>query len=160
MAKKKKKKATASKRAKKRPSRSLLSKDLEALVGAEAYSTWIKMLKQLVPWGRTERLSVLVAAMLQYTASVGPSRSKTKNSAQQLIRKALGDQDPDGYDDEDDDDTRSDFGTYDETLLPLIETLFKDADVRWKRTNAKGRGYSIAEEAANQFHRWDFMPWE
>ena len=47
-----------------------------------------------------------------------------------------------------------------ERLMPLIEVLFKDAGVKWKRTNARGQGYSIADEALNQFLRWDFMPWE
>ena len=57
----------------------LLRKDFECLVGNEVYSTWIKMLKSLVPSGRTERLSVLVAGMLQYAASV-KSRGERGNS--------------------------------------------------------------------------------
>lgn len=45
-------------------------------------------------------------------------------------------------------------------LLPLITLLFRDAKVKWKRTNARGQGYSIAEQTIDDFLRWDFMPWE
>jgi len=125
--------------------RSELSLDLEALVSPEVYSTWIKMLKSLVPWGRTERLSILVAAMLQYAASC-ENRSSAENSVSLLLEESA--------------ETGMDYEEQEKLMLPLIETLFKDAGVKWKRTNARGQGYSIAEEALNQFLRWDFMPWE
>jgi len=32
--------------------------------------------------------------------------------------------------------------------------------VNWKRTNARGESYSIAEESMEEFLRWNFMPWE
>jgi hypothetical protein len=142
---------------KRRPVRTKLGKDLENLVGTEIYSTWIQMLRRLVPGGRTERLSVLVAAMLQYAAQSSAANRK-KNAAWQLLQGAP--YDPEVDDDDDDfDDYRisEDDG---ESILPLIHALFKEADVKWKRTNARGQAYSIADEALNQFQRWDFMPWE
>lgn len=142
---KKKKKTKAPRKSKKRAPRSDLSKDLEILVGHDVYSTWVKMLAELVPWGRTERLSILVAAMLQFSASAATRRGQEDNSAAVLLQESA----EIGMDYEEQ-----------ERLMPLIEVLFKDAGVKWKRTNARGQGYSIADEALNQFLRWDFMPWE
>ena len=45
-------------------------------------------------------------------------------------------------------------------LKPVVEQLFKDAKVKWKRTNSKGYGYSIAEDSIQEFLNWDLMPWE
>jgi hypothetical protein len=39
---------------------------LRPLVKERVYSVWLDMLKQLVPQGRTHRLSVFVAGCLQY----------------------------------------------------------------------------------------------
>lgn len=116
------------------------------------------MLKQLVPAGRTERLSVLVAAMLQFAAQ-SPAKDRKSNAAWKRLQD--GSYDPERDDDEEDefDDYRTPEGDG-EAVLPLIHALFKDAGVRWKRTNAKGQSYSIAEDALDQFQRWDFMPWE
>ena len=41
-------------------------RSLEEVVGKETYALWVDMLRSLVPDGRTHRLSVLVAGMLQY----------------------------------------------------------------------------------------------
>ncbi len=45
-------------------------------------------------------------------------------------------------------------------LTGLVEQLFRDAKVGSKRTNRRGQGYSIAEDAAQQFLHWEDMPWE
>lgn len=142
---------------KRRPVRTRLGKDLEKLVGTEVYSTWVQMLKRLVPGGRTERLSVLVAAMLQYAAQSSAANRKN-NAAWQLLQGAPYDPEMDGDDDEFDDYRMSEDDG--EAILPLIHALFKESGVKWRRTNAKGQAYSIAEETLNQFQRWDFMPWE
>ncbi|MDH3443799.1 MAG: hypothetical protein OEN50_07750 [Deltaproteobacteria bacterium] len=36
------------------------------VVGADTYAVWVCMLRELVPDGRTHRLSVILAGMLQY----------------------------------------------------------------------------------------------
>ena len=41
-------------------------RSLEEVVGKETYALWVDMLRRLVPDGRTHRLSVVVAGMLQY----------------------------------------------------------------------------------------------
>jgi hypothetical protein len=38
---------------------------VKSVVGTKAYNVWLDMLRCLVPHGRTHRLSVLVAGMLQ-----------------------------------------------------------------------------------------------
>ena len=43
---------------------------LKQVVGARTYGVWTEMLKTLVPGGRTHRLSVVVAAMLQNAVQV------------------------------------------------------------------------------------------
>jgi hypothetical protein len=43
-----------------------LKRSLQDVVGENSYSVWVDMLRALVPDGRTHRLSVLLAGMLQY----------------------------------------------------------------------------------------------
>lgn len=116
------------------------------VVGAKTYSVWTDMLKRLVPEGRTHRLSVVVAGMLQ--VAYGTALEKEKNAkAKKLV--LLFDQACEGEDDS--------------GMLPLIretEKLFEDAGARFGRANRKGDAYSIAEEAVQQFLHWDEMPWE
>jgi len=47
-----------------------------------------------------------------------------------------------------------------EGLLALIESLLTDAGVKYKRMSSRGQSYSIAEEAVQEFLRWEDMPWE
>jgi hypothetical protein len=144
-------------------SRKALRREWERLVGREMYSLWIKMLKQLGPHGRTHRLAVVVAGMLEYAASCRPSE-RGANEVRRLLEGA----DPyfessdagaidRGYDDYEDGPGES--LPY-ESPLPVIEQLFWDAKVRWKKVNSKGRSYSIAGTALEEFFNWELMPWE
>ncbi|MCI0608598.1 MAG: hypothetical protein L0Z71_06005 [Anaerolineae bacterium] len=45
-------------------------RSLQAVVGEATYAVWVDMLRELVPDGRTHRLSVVVAGMLQYALAV------------------------------------------------------------------------------------------
>ncbi len=40
------------------------------VVGADTYAVWVRMLRELVPGGRTHRLSVMLAGMLHYAATI------------------------------------------------------------------------------------------
>ncbi len=115
--------------------------DFEELVGEDTYQTWINMLKELVPHGRTHRLAVVVAGMLYYTAL----QNRIEGNAVSDIFDEI-----DGMDY---DDTESE-------LMVVVERLFNDAKVKWKRTNSKGQGYSIAEESIREYFAWGDMPWE
>ena len=41
-----------------------------------------------------------------------------------------------------------------------VVQLFKDAKVRFERTNAHGDKYSLAEDSYEEFIHWFNMPWE
>jgi hypothetical protein len=99
------------------------------------------MLKKLVPGGRTHRLSVIVAGMLYYAWG---QEADSDNSVRATIDEAEG----------------ADYEEMEALLLPLVEQLFKDAGVKWKRQNSKGHGYSIAEDSIQEFFNWDLMPWQ
>jgi len=46
------------------------------------------------------------------------------------------------------------------TIGSLAEQMFRDAGVRFRRVNRRGDSYSIAEDAASEFMRWEDLPWE
>jgi hypothetical protein len=46
------------------------------------------------------------------------------------------------------------------TICCLAEQRFRDAGVKFHRVDSRGDPYSIAEDAASEFLRWDDMPWE
>lgn len=73
---------------KKSNAKSEITQELEKLVGHEVYSSWIKMLQALVPHGRTHRLAVLVAGMLQYALDQGNVKSNSNNSVSALLEEA------------------------------------------------------------------------
>jgi len=121
---------------------------LRPLVGARVYSVWLDMLKQLVPHGRTHRLSVFVAGCLQYAAGRASERWGTKmppdGTAAQTLLSAW----------------ESGPEEAESTVSRLVERLFLDAGVRFRRVNHHGQEYSIADDAASEFMRWEDMPWE
>jgi hypothetical protein len=114
---------------------------LKQAVPPKTYETWVRMLKLLVPHGRTQRLAVVVAGMLQHAAHQGKRGGK--------ITELLVDAEDDGP-----------YGKSAAAVTRLVEGLFKDARVKWKRTSARGERYSIAEEAVREFFAWYNMPWE
>jgi hypothetical protein len=120
---------------------------IKDVVGSKNYSVWLGMLKRLVPYGRTHRLSVVVASMLQVAYEIAQEREESNTKARQLssiFESAFEHDEENGI----------------EPLLKITEQIFKDAGVGFKRVNRKGSGYSIAEEAVFQFLNWDAMPWE
>ncbi len=118
------------------------SLSFEPMVGSETYSVWVKMLKNLVPHGRTHRLAVLVAGMIQYASN------------------AVYEKDPDLYNELFDYTDSDNFEVGTRQLVPYIEKLFKDAGVKSGRANSRGQAYSIVESALVEHERWDYMPWE
>ena len=120
---------------------------IKDVVGTKTYSVWTDMLKRLVPGGRTHRLSVVAAGMLQVAYEIAGEKEKSNVKARKfagIIEDALEGDEEDGLG----------------KLTELIEQLFRDAGVGSKRTSRRGQGYSIAEEAAQQFLHWEDMPWE
>jgi len=120
---------------------------MKAVVGAKIYNVWLDMLKSLVPHGRTHRLSVMVAGMLQYAQEVAYKKAESNSKAKKLAESFES-----AFESSDEE--------YLDKIIEIAERLFEDADVRYKRKNRKGESYSIAEEAAYEFLNWENMPWE
>ncbi len=120
---------------------------LKDVVGGKVYEVWVEMLKQLVPDGRTHRLSVILASMLQYAYSIAQRLEEdalaTRSVASSLIR--AGDLSPDEIKAE---------------LHDVVSLLFEDEGVTFERVSKRGETYSIADEAYNEFMRWFDYPWE
>ena len=124
-----------------------LSLSLRDVVGDGAYDIWVDMLGELVPDGRTHRLSLLVASMLAYASRVARSGSDSEDEnapAYRLRAASEGVEDEKAF----------------RLLKPLLEKLFKDAKVKHERVSSKGERYSIAWEATIEFCRWHNYPWE
>jgi hypothetical protein len=122
-------------------------RSLENVVGKEAYSVWVNMLRELVPDGRTHRLSVIIAGMLQYAFAIAEGRDEDKldeDSVASSLRNA-GDMSPDEVKEE---------------LHDVVKRLFSDAGVMFDRMSKRGDPYSIADEAYEEFARWFDYPWE
>jgi hypothetical protein len=54
----------------------------------------------------------------------------------------------------------TDASEVEELIHDAVVQLFKDAKVRFERTNARGDKYSLAEDGYEQFIHWFDMPWE
>ena len=118
---------------------------IKTVVGAKVYAVWLEMLRRLVPYGRTHRLSVLIASMLQVAVEIANEKEQSSAKARELVEAIeLVFEDEDG----------------EREILRMIEELFKDAGVKFKRVSSRGERYSIAEDALYQFIHWEDMPWE
>lgn len=120
------------------------SRSLQDVVGEKIYSVWVEMLRTLVPGGRTHRLSILVAGMLQYALEFAESDAEEPSVARFLI---------DSAETGDPDEVAS-------LLHGVVSQLFADADVSYERTAKSGEHYSIADEVYDEYVRWFDYPWE
>lgn len=123
-----------------------MDNSLKNSVSKDIYDLWTDMLKRLAPDGRTQRISVLVAGMLQYAYSLSfdKKRFSTEKGFGDLLLEAI----EMGYEDTE------------EFLTPILCDFFKDAKVRWNKTNSRGQSYSLISASASEFYRWHDMPWE
>jgi hypothetical protein len=119
-------------------------RSLQDVVGKETYAVWVDMLRVLVPGGRTHRLSVVVAGMLQYALEVAESDAEEPSVEKSLI---------DAAETSDPDDIKS-------LLHDVVSKLFTDAGVTHERTAKSGEHYSIADEVYNEFASWYDYPWD
>lgn len=123
-------------------------RSLQDVVGKETYSVWVDMLGKLVPEGRTHRLSVVVAGMLQYTYELAkriPNRTEDEHSTAMSIIDAAEAGNPD--------DIKG-------LIYDIVDRLFKDAGVEYERISKRGERYSIANEIYNEVASWFDYPWD
>ncbi len=125
-----------------------LARTLATVVGPEMYAAWVAMLKALVPHGRTHRLSVVVAGMLQHAAGVAHRSTRGKPSQGSVAASLLA-----ASEDDDPEETAGELGD-------VLTRLFRDAKVPAGRVNAHGDRYSIIDSALQEFVAWENMPWQ
>lgn len=128
--------------------RTALKRSLATVVGPETYAVWVQTLRTLVPDGRTHRLAVVIAGMLQYAAAmVGDGvdeESDASSVAAALVRS---------YD-------AGDPSEVEHLLHDVVNRLFKDAGVDYTRTNSRGQDYTITDNIYEECVVWYNMPWE
>jgi len=123
-------------------------RSLQDVVGKETYDVWVDMLRELVPDGRTHRLSVVVAGMLEY--AVGKSALiKHRNEEEHSVAMSLIDASEAGYPEH-----------IKGLIHDVVDRLFKDAGVEYERVSKRGDHYSIADEIYNEFSGWYDYPWD
>jgi len=123
-------------------------RSLQDVVGKETYMVWVDMLRELVPSGRTHRLSVVIAGMLQYTYELAvriDNRNEEEHSTAMSIIDAAEAGNPD--------DIKG-------LIHDIVDRLFMDAGVEYERVSKRGDHYSIADETYNEFSCWFDYPWD
>ena len=106
------------------------------------------MLRELVPTGRTHRLSVVIAGMLQYTFEIAV-KIKNKTEVEHSVAMSVIDAAESGNPD----DIKG-------LIHDVVVRLFEDAGVKYERVSKRGEHYSIAYEAYSEFARWFDYPWD
>jgi len=127
------------------PSKS--KRSLQDVVGKEAYDVWVDMLRELVPDGRTHRLSVVVAGMLEYATAIAENMAEDELEEDSVALSLINanEMGPDEIKDE---------------LHDVMKRLFKDAGVTFDRVSKRGEPYSVADEAYNEYFSWYDYPWD
>ena len=118
------------------------TESLESLVGNRSYQVWVEMLARLGKGGRSHRLSVVVAAMLQYAAEVAGEKCGATPSEGNLAARLF---------------AAVDWGDPEEildSLRPTVAKLFEDAGVPHVRHGPKGFAYSFVEGSIDKFVHW------
>ncbi len=119
--------------------------EFKEIVGAQSYSTFLLILKEIGPDARTHRISVVIAAMLQYARSKIPPEYEDGTLAQALVTlEELAGEESEEY----------------ELVSDLIDKLCQKAGMRNLRGSSRGESYSIAESAIAEYAAWYNMPWE
>lgn len=123
-------------------------RNFSVVVGEDNYALWVRMLRKLVPDGRTHRLAVMLASMLQYAVIMAATKSAKERDGRSLVASLL------------EASEANDPSEVEDLIHDAVVQLFKDAKVRFERTNARGDTYSLAEDSYEEFIHWFDMPWK
>lgn len=123
------------------------NRSLQGVVGKEFYEVWVDMLRELVPDGRTHRLSVVVAGMLEY--AVAKAKQIKHREEEHSVAMSLIEASEAGYPE-----------AIKELIHDVVDKLFRDAGVTYERVSKRGEHYSIADEIYNEFSSWYDYPWD
>jgi len=91
------------------------------VVGDDTYAAWVRMLRELVPDGRTDRLSVMLVGMLHYAAAIAVADQDEGDDERSLAASLL------------DATEASDPSEVEDLIHDAVVQLFKDAMVRFER---------------------------
>lgn len=122
-------------------------RSFQDVVGEDTYYVWVDMLRALVPDGRTHRLSVLLAGMLQYALTIAEELDEDELKEDSVALSLINANEM-GFDEIKDE------------LHDVVKCLFKDAGVTFDRVSKRGEPYSIADAAYDEFVRWYDYPWD
>jgi hypothetical protein len=130
--------------------KSNITHSLQDLVGEKTYSVWVEMLRVLVPDGRTHRLSVVVAGMLQYALEIAVRDNKGQyteehNYVAMSLIDATETWDPENVK---------------RLLHEVVTQLFNDAGVSYERVSKRGERYSITDSIYEEYLSWYDYPWD
>jgi hypothetical protein len=122
-------------------------RSFQDVVGKETYEVWVNMIRELVPDGRTHRLSVVIAGMLHYATAIADQFDEDKLEEDSVALSLINanEMGPDEIKDE---------------LHDVMKRLFKDAGVTFDRVSKRGEPYSVADEAYNEYFSWYDYPWD
>ena len=123
-------------------------RNFRTVVGEDTYAVWVRMLRELVPDGRTHRLSVMLGGMLHYAAALAAANQDEEEDEHSLAFSLI------------EAAEASDPSEVKDLIHDAVVQLFKDAKVRFERTSARGTKYSLAEDSYEEFIHWFDMPWE
>ncbi len=124
-----------------------LKRSLQDVVGEKTYDVWVDMLHEIVPDGRTHRLSVVIAGMLHYATAIAEKFDEDALEEDSVALSLI---------------NANEMGSDEikDELHDVVKRLFKDAGVTFDRVSKRGDSYSIADEAYNEFVSWFDYPWD
>ena len=123
-------------------------KEFKKIIGNNSYSVLLDMLKEIGPAARTQRISVVIGAMLRFALN-----KCIIDGLDDKICLALITIDEEPY-------LVGEITDEYEVLAALIDNLCREAGMKNYRESAKGDSYSIAENAIAEYASWYNMPWE
>jgi hypothetical protein len=122
-------------------------RSLQEVVGKETYAVWVDMLRELVPDGRTHRLSALLAGMLQYALAIAEKLDEDELEEDSVALSLI---------------NANEMGSDEikDELHDVVKRLFKDAGVTFDRVSKRVEPHSVVDEAYNEFVIWYDYPWD
>jgi hypothetical protein len=123
-------------------------KEFEEIVGKEMFAAFMKMLADIGPDARTQRICIVIAAMLKYALDQLPADCEEGSVGEALLTVA-----------EDPWLAEENSGVY-EKLDDLVEAICKKTGIQNHRVNSRKVRYSIVENAIREYASWYNMPWE
>ena len=110
--------------------------------------SFVRLLKEIGPDARTQRISIVIAAVLQYALEQLPAHCDEGSLGEALLVIS---EEPYLVHEQSDEVER---------LEELIDALCEKAGMQNYRATSQGMPYTIADGAITEFTNWYAMPWE